>query len=122
MVKSVLLVEDEAVLLLSLTALLQEMGFEVLAAMNGEAALAILEAESPDAVVSDLRLPDMSGLDLHRRMQERPSWADRLFVLVTGAIDESWEDEYPNTGLRWLLPKPFDPNELVAILRTINRN
>jgi len=120
MVKSVLLVEDEAVLLLSLTALLEEMGFEVLAAMNGQMALEILETESPDAVVSDLRLPDMSGLDLLHRIKENPSWGDRLLVLVTGAVDEIWRDDHPDTGLCWMLPKPFNPKELVAILQHKN--
>lgn len=117
MVKSVLLVEDEAVLLRSLTMLLQEMGFEVMAAMNGQMALEILETALPDAVVSDLRLPDMSGLDLLHRMKEHPAWNDRLFVLVTGAVDEIWQDDHPDTSLCWMLPKPFNPKELVAILQ-----
>jgi two-component system, OmpR family, response regulator ChvI len=61
-------------------------GYNVLSAPDGEAAWNILKTTPVDAVVSDLRMPGMSGGLLCERMRDIPSLADRIFILVSGEL------------------------------------
>ncbi|MCH8095434.1 MAG: response regulator, partial [Chloroflexi bacterium] len=67
--RTVLLVEDEVKIVRLARDYLERGGFEVLAASNGEAALATFRAHRPDLAVLDLGLPDMDGLDVLRALR-----------------------------------------------------
>ncbi len=113
----VLVVDDDPAILQVLTARLEAAGFRVLAAASAEEALDLALERPPDLVVSDLRLPGMSGqelfLALHRRRPELPvvlltahgTIADAVAMVKQGAAD--------------YLTKPFDGRELVAKLRAL---
>ena len=82
----VLVVEDEAVLRAGLESFAVLRGFTVVPATNGEAALAVLEHTSVDAIVCDLRMPGMDGAALHEILRrDRPGLAART-VFVTGDV------------------------------------
>jgi len=108
---TVLLVEDELVLLKATRRMLEQRGFQVLAAASGSEALDLARAaQGIDALVTDLSLPGMDGMELARRLRrEHP----RLPVLFTSGYD------VPATGLALgsggraaFLPKPFTAREL----------
>ena len=114
----ILLIEDDARLAALVQEYLGEAGFRVSVAGSGAAGLEKLAREPVDALVLDLMLPDMDGLDLCRRLRAqsdvpllmltaRGEAADRVVGLELGA------DDY--------LPKPFEPRELLARLRAILR-
>ncbi|HRX79155.1 MAG: response regulator transcription factor [Planctomycetaceae bacterium] len=115
----VLIVEDNAPLLDSLSRGLREEGHDVLAAQTTQDAFRLASREPLDAIVLDLMLPDGSGLELLRRLRAdgfvrpvlvvtaRDAVADRIMGLDCGA------DDY--------LVKPFDFGELVARLRALLR-
>jgi DNA-binding response OmpR family regulator len=116
--RRILLIEDDAPLAGMLEEYLGAAGFRVAAAARGEAGLALAAGEPFDAVVLDLMLPDMDGLEVCRRLRAqsevpvlmltaRGEPADRVVGLELGA------DDY--------LPKPFEPRELLARLRAILR-
>jgi two-component system phosphate regulon response regulator OmpR len=118
MIERILLVEDDLRLADMLLEYLGQAGFEVTVASRGGVALEKLGAATYDAVVLDLMLPDMDGLDVCRRLRAdhdtpvlmltaRGDAVDRIVGLELGA------DDY--------LPKPFEPRELVARLRAIMR-
>ena len=119
MPERLLLVEDDARLAEMLMEYLGAAGFRVAAASRGAQALQRLADEDFDAVVLDLMLPDMDGLDLCRRLRvqrisvpvlmltARGDATDRIVGLELGA------DDY--------LPKPFEPRELLARLRAVLR-
>ncbi len=114
----ILLIEDDARLAAMVADYLGAAGLRVSVAGAGEAGLALLAREPFDAVVLDLMLPDIDGLDVCRRLRvtsdlpvlmltARGDSADRVVGLELGA------DDY--------LPKPFEPRELLARLRAILR-
>ncbi len=119
MTPKLLLVEDEAGLVLALTDLLRDEGYDVTTAADGPAGLELASTGSFDVVVLDIMLPGKNGFDVCRdlRMQENPTpilmltargqLADKVVGLKLGA------DDY--------LTKPFEPEELLARLGALLR-
>jgi len=118
MSERVLVVEDDPRLAEMLSEYLGQAGFRINLATLGAAALRQL-ADSPyDAVVLDLMLPDMDGLDVCRQIRSRSDTPVLMLTARGDAIDrivglELGADDY--------LPKPFEPRELLARLRAILR-
>jgi DNA-binding NtrC family response regulator len=110
----ILVVDDEASLLMTLVANLELEGFEVSEAKNAEQALSEVRARDFDLVLSDIRMPGMSGVDLCRAIHKlRP---DLPVVLMTAFSVESVMREAVNEGAMLVIPKPFAIEHLVRIL------
>ena len=118
MPQRILLIEDDSRLAAMVSEYLGGAGYRVSVAAAGGAGMRMLEREPYDALVLDLSLPDIDGLELCRRLREkhdipvlmltaRGDAADRIVGLELGA------DDY--------LPKSFEPRELLARLRAILR-
>jgi two-component system, NtrC family, response regulator HupR/HoxA len=112
---TILIVDDEPRVLDSLEAILAA-EFRVLRAGHGEEALARLAAEPEVAViVTDHRMPGMTGVELLRRSQEQ---TDAIRIVLTAYTDVDNLMEAINTGrIYHFIPKPWDPNELLVIVR-----
>jgi DNA-binding NtrC family response regulator len=111
---TVLLVDDEAYVRDSLATLLERRGFAVRTAASADRALADGAAEGADAVVADLRMPGLSGLELLRELQAR---APALpVVLLTGHGTVASAVECMRAGAFDYLLKPADPEELEVVL------
>jgi two-component system response regulator HupR/HoxA len=109
-------VDDEPRVLDALEAILAA-DFRVLRAPSGEAALAVLGAEPEVAViVTDHRMPGMTGVELLRRSQEQA--ADALRIVLTAYTDVDSLMDAVNTGhIYHFIPKPWDPAELLLVVR-----
>ncbi|PMS14557.1 response regulator [Trinickia dabaoshanensis] len=83
--KRVLLVDDEYELLEALSFALQYSGYEVDCARDGCDALARMQRQVPDLVVTDLMMPDMDGISLCRSLRAHPDWAHIPIALHTSA-------------------------------------
>jgi CheY-like chemotaxis protein len=85
---TVLLIEDEPAMRAALTAQLEALGYGVLAAPHGEAALALLQRERPAALLVDLMMPVMDGVEFRRRQLASPSLAriPVAFLASTGPL------------------------------------
>lgn len=113
---SVLLVDDEANILSALRRSLHREGYRILTAGSAAEALALLARCEVDLIVSDQKMPGMSGLELLREVARRFARVRR--VLLTGWPEEIPDAELRSLGLAALLPKPWDDAEFKAILRT----
>ena len=111
----VLVVDDEARILSALRRTLRREGYEILTAETPAEALRILEERAVDLILSDQKMPGMSGLELLARAAERRPAAARL--LITGWTEEVPQRELEALGVRALLPKPWDDGELKRTLR-----
>jgi response regulator RpfG family c-di-GMP phosphodiesterase len=110
-----LLVDDEVRILSALRRALRREGYEILTADSPERALALLEEHVVDLVLSDHKMPGMSGLSLLERASELQPRASRL--LITGWTEEVPKAELSRVGVRALIPKPWDDGELKSALR-----
>jgi two-component system phosphate regulon response regulator OmpR len=118
MVERILLVEDDPRLAEMLSEYLGEAGFRVTVAPLGATALERLAGAEYDAVVLDLMLPDMDGLDLCRQLRTR---ADTPVLMLTARGEPVDRIVGLELGADDYLPKPFQPRELLARLRAILR-
>ena len=118
MPERILIVEDDARLAEMLHEYLGEAGFRVSVAGGGSAALERLGAGSYDAIVLDLTLPDLDGLDVCRRLRAS---SDTPVLMLTARGDATDRIVGLELGADDYLPKPFQPRELLARLRAILR-
>jgi DNA-binding response OmpR family regulator len=118
MAERILLVEDDPRLADMLSEYLGQAGFRIHVASLGAEALKELAAAEYDAVVLDLMLPDMDGLDLCRQLRTS---ADTPVLMLTGRGDAIDRIVGLELGADDYLPKPFEPRELLARLRAILR-
>lgn len=118
MAERILLVEDDARLAEMLSEYLGGAGFRVTAAPLAATALEQLTVEPYDAVVLDLMLPDMDGLDLCRQLRAK---SDTPVLMLTARGDATDRIIGLEIGADDYLPKPFEPRELLARLRAILR-
>ncbi len=114
MATRILLVDDEEGLRITLAANLELEGFEVHEAASGAEALELLAKGSYDLMLTDIRMPGLSGVELFRRA--RASHPGMPVVLMTAFSVESLVDEALAEGAFTVLPKPFDVSAAVATL------
>jgi DNA-binding response OmpR family regulator len=114
----ILLIEDDPRLAAMVTDYLSEAGFRVTHAANGTSGLALNERGAFDAIVLDLMLPDMDGLEVCRRVRAQ---ADTSILMLTARGDAMDRVVGLEMGADDYLPKPFEPRELLARLRAILR-
>ncbi|MBZ4689613.1 MAG: Sensor protein [Cereibacter sp.] len=110
----VLVCEDDVIIRMNLSEVLQEAGCSVLEAGNGKKALALLETGPVDAVLIDLGLPDMSGMDLAATMRDR--LPDLPVVFATGQTHVAGVEAM---GRAQVLTKPFGDDALIETLLAV---
>lgn len=112
---TLLFVDDEANILSSLRRLFRPHGYRILTADGGEAALAVLETESVDLVVSDMRMPGMSGAALLATIRQR--WPDVTRILLTGYADmQSMIEAINVAGISRYIAKPWEDQDILRIV------
>ncbi|MBI4264646.1 MAG: response regulator [Acidobacteria bacterium] len=104
-----------------LTGLLTREGYAVLPALDGAAALELVQRESPDLVLSDVLMPKLSGFDLCRRLKEERATRLIPVVLVTALGEREDRIEGINAGADDFLTKPVNAHELKARVRSLVR-
>ncbi len=115
----VLLVEDDATMQATLQRTLQRRGMQVAVCGDGAQALARWHASEPDAVVLDLSLPGMDGLDVLQQARRSGLHTPVLILTARGTVGDRIIGL--NLGADDYLPKPFDLDELEARLRALAR-
>jgi DNA-binding NtrC family response regulator len=115
----ILVVDDELSVLLTLAANLELAGFEVREAGSGEQALELIQQESFDLILSDVCMPGISGVELHRELKRL--LPEVPVVLMTAFAQEEELSEALRTGVFTVLPKPFEIGHVVQTLRRAYR-
>jgi DNA-binding NtrC family response regulator len=116
----ILIVDDEGSLLVTLVANLELEGFDVVGAPDASSALRLVGEEHFDLVLTDIRMPGMSGLELFRAIRSmRP---DMPVILMTAFAAETLIDQAVQEGVFAVLPKPFDIEHVIfALSRALSR-
>src|SRR5471030_1139844 len=113
---TLLCVDDEPNILSALRRLFRARGYRVLLAEGGAEGLRILEQESVDLVISDMRMPEMDGARFLAQVRQR--WPDTLRLLLTGYSDiQSIQDAINCGEIYRYITKPWDDNDIVLLVR-----
>jgi len=118
-VSTILVVDDEAAILRAVRAGLEARGFSVVTASTGQAAIDLIATDPPDAVVLDLNLPDLDGVEVCRRVR---GWSEVPIVVLSAEGSEQRKVLALDEGADDYVTKPFSMAELLARVRVALRH
>ena len=115
--KSILIADDEPNIVISLEFLLQQDGYQVQVARDGNQALEALARHVPDLVLLDVMLPHVSGFEVCQRIRENPAWRHVRIVMLTAKGREVEMSKGYALGADAYITKPFATKDLLAQIR-----
>jgi CheY-like chemotaxis protein len=118
----VLVVEDDDVIRQLITVNLELEGFEVMPAVDGQDALEQIAKATPDVITLDVMMPRMDGWATAEKLREDPATAAIKIVLISARAQEADLQRGDRIGVDAYLTKPFDPDELIAVVRRLGGN
>ena len=115
MVKRILVVDDEYDDLKTVKEILEKEGYEILVATNGEKAVEILKANNLDMMLTNIKMPIMSGYDLIKQCVTLPNNVEmkKLFISIVP------ENEVDMGGVDGFVQKPFTPESLIGKVKKL---
>lgn len=117
---TILLIDDYLPLLRNMTFLLEIAGFDVISATDGAEALDILETQTPDLVISDVKMPNVDGYQLLQAIRSDVRWHDLPFIFASAQYEFNDLVHGLDLGANDYVPKPFDIYDVLdAIQRTV---
>jgi CheY-like chemotaxis protein len=119
--ESILLVEDSKILQLATRRLLAKAGYEIVAAEDGQAALALASKNHPDVILLDMMLPKLSGPDVLRFLKQNPETAD-IPVIVLSGLSQKNEEKLRGAGAAGFVGKDNlakDPEPLLCAIKEV---
>ncbi len=119
MSKVILVVDDEPNILLSLEYLMQQAGYEVRSARDGDAALEAMESALPDLVLLDVMMPKRDGYEVCQAIRARREWKGVKVIMLTAKGREVEREKGMSLGADDYVTKPFATQELVDKVRQV---
>ena len=119
MAAQLLLVDDEPGLREAVKDYLQESGFTVQVASNAREGWELLQQNTPDLLISDIMMPQVDGYQFLKQVREDPRFKRLPVVFLTAKGMTTDRIQGYQAGVDAYLPKPFDPDELVAIVENL---
>jgi DNA-binding response OmpR family regulator len=116
---SVLVVDDEPNILLSLEFLLRQVGYDVRVARDGDAALEAVAQFRPGLVLLDVMMPKRDGFDVCRTIRSNPDWQDVRVIMLTARGREAEREKSLTLGADGFVSKPFSTRDVVEKVRGI---
>jgi DNA-binding response OmpR family regulator len=115
----ILVADDEPALLRLLEFVLGRRGFIIQGVTNGNAAIEVLKAESPDLVILDVMMPGLDGYDVLTFIRETPRLEGLPVVMLTARAQLDDIQRGLTLGADAYLAKPFDPEELLSVVESL---
>jgi two-component system chemotaxis response regulator CheY len=117
--KTVLSVDDSASMRQMVRLTLADAGYDVVEAEDGRDALTKAQSASFNMVVTDLNMPNMDGLTLIRELRKLPAYKGVPIVFLTTESDDSRKQEAKAAGATGWITKPFNKDQLIAVVRKV---
>ena len=115
--RRILVVDDDREVVRLIRAYLEQAGFEVLAAYDGDTAVHAIRRDRPDLLLLDLMLPGMDGWAITRLVRADPSLAHIPIIMLTARVDDTDKIVGLELGADDYVTKPYNPREVVARVR-----
>jgi len=120
MPKKILIIEDEEILLDLLKSKLEELGYDVYFALDGEKGLKAIRDIVPDLILLDMVMPKMSGFEVMEAMQKDPSIKDIPVIIISNSGQPVELDKAKQLGAKdWLIKTEFDPAEVLKKVKAV---
>jgi DNA-binding NtrC family response regulator len=111
---NILIIDDEDIVRISCKRTLMPEGFEVKTAQNGIEGLKMIEEERFDIVLTDLKMPDIDGIEVLRLIKQR--WAETVVIIITGYQTVDSAVKAIKLGAYDYIEKPFTPDGIVSVV------
>jgi two-component system alkaline phosphatase synthesis response regulator PhoP len=121
MAQRILVVDDDTGIVRLVRSYLEQAGFEVLVAYNGETALHTIRRDHPDLLILDLMLPDRDGWEITRLVRADEHLAALPIIMLTARVEDTDKIVGLELGADDYITKPFNPQEVVARVRALLR-
>lgn len=114
MSKRILVIDDEALILEVVQSCLETLSdWQILTALGGAAGVAIAQSEQPDAILLDISMPGMDGIEVVKQLQAHPKTQAIPVVFLTARQQGMAESDWTQPGVVGTIAKPFEPLALV---------
>ncbi|MCB0154158.1 MAG: response regulator transcription factor [Anaerolineae bacterium] len=117
----ILVVDDDKKIVRLVRSYLEQAGYEVLTAYDGQTALHAIRRDRPDLVVLDLMLPDADGWEITRQVRADQTLANLPIIMLTARVEDTDKIVGLEMGADDYMAKPFNPREVVARVRAVLR-
>ncbi len=114
-----LIIDDSAALADSLASILQMEDYEVSIVSNGAKALSFIENRTPDLILTDLVMPELSGIELIRILRSRPAYQKLPIIALSADARDGRSKEGLAAGADYFFTKPFDENILLETIEKL---
>ena len=123
MKRKILIVDDDRVTLTMLEMILSRHKYQVLSAQDGSQGFEQVKQERPDAVISDMLIPKIHGLELCKMIKQDPDLNQTKVILMTAVYKgTAFKFEARECGADFFIEKPINTNELLALLNDMFAN
>jgi len=117
--KTILVADDESHILHVVSLKLRNAGFRVVTAHDGQEALELAIQERPDLLITDYHMPQLSGLELCRKLKQDPATAGIPAIMLTARGYALEIQDTEQSGILRLLSKPFSPRHLLSAVTEV---
>jgi two-component system chemotaxis response regulator CheY len=119
MTKTILTVDDSKTIREMVGFTLKGAGYNVLEAEDGVQGINVVKANKVDAIITDLNMPNMNGLDMIRAIRTNPAYISVPILMLTTEGDANKKVEGKNAGATGWIVKPFQPEKLVEVVKKV---
>ena len=119
--KTVMTVDDSASIRQMVSFVLRDGGYEVIQAVDGLDALSKLKGQEVHLILSDINMPQMSGIELTRQLRALPQYKFVPIILLTTESHPEKKLEGKAAGATGWIVKPFTPEQILAVLKKVMR-
>ena len=119
MSKTILTVDDSASIRQMVSFTLKQAGYNVVEAIDGQDGVSKAKSQQADLVITDLNMPNMTGLELIRALRTEPSYKFTPILMLTTESDETKKVEGKQAGATGWIVKPFNPEQLLKVIERV---
>ncbi len=117
MPKKILAVDDDVAIVRMIEFKLKAAGLEVTCAFNGQEALDKIAVDKPDLLITDINMPQMTGIELVRQLKKSVQTRDIPVIILTARGEDEQREEAMQIGANVFVNKPFSPGKLLEIVQ-----
>ena len=117
--RTILVADDESHILHVVSLKLKNAGYRVLTARDGQEALEMAQQEKPDLLITDYHMPQLSGIELCRKLKQDPATTNIPAIMLTARGYSLEPADTEQSGILRMLSKPFSPRQLLATVNEV---